>query len=266
MLAMFAGFAVYFFYDYKVGYPEKNLVYYHYRAFHDAGQAWKKEENRANWEDFAGAQKMVAQGKDKSGAEFDEQVGLPAGTEIGGPWPEVLSDAEAMENKGYKDLCSEYAGKRPGWPEHVNLTEDYFSQKKVREQMWFGILCSVLALIALVVYLRTRGRFMKVDEEAFYATGGRRIPYGEIKKIDKRKWETKGLATLYYEADGTRHKTKVDGMVYGQFKEEEGASAEALFKKLMAHFSGELVEVLEDDGEGEKVEKEPKSGEAGGKD
>jgi hypothetical protein len=61
-----------------------------------------------------------------------------------------------------------------------------------------------------------------------------------------RKWETKGLATLVYEADGKENKAKIDGMVYGQFKEEEGAPAEALFQKVLENFEGELIELVDE--------------------
>jgi len=61
-----------------------------------------------------------------------------------------------------------------------------------------------------------------------------------------RKWETKGLATLVYETDGKENKAKIDGMVYGQFKEEEGAPAEALFQKVLENFEGELIELVDE--------------------
>ena len=34
-------------------------------------------------------------------------------------------------------------------------------------------------------------------------------------------------------------------MVYGQFKQEEGAPAEALFQRILDNFRGELIELIE---------------------
>ncbi|MDB4534933.1 hypothetical protein N9197_00545, partial [Akkermansiaceae bacterium] len=34
--------------------------------------------------------------------------------------------------------------------------------------------------------------------------------------------------------------------VYGQFKEEEGAPAEALFQKVLENFEGELIELVDE--------------------
>ena len=50
---------------------------------------------------------------------------------------------------------------------------------------------------------------------------------------------------------------KVDGMVYGQFRPEDGAPAEKLFQRIRSNFSGELVEL---------EELEPASAEGGGED
>ena len=38
-------------------------------------------------------------------------------------------------------------------------------------------------------------------------------------------------------------------MVYGQFRKENGAPAEALFQRILQNFKGELVELVEDEPE-----------------
>lgn len=94
---------------------------------------------------------------------------------------------------------------------------------------------------------------MKVDDQGYYPPGGSLIPFPTIKILDMRKWETKGLATLVYEADGKENKAKIDGMVYGQFKEEEGAPADALFQRILENFEGELIELV-DENENEEID------------
>ncbi|MGB0775675.1 MAG: hypothetical protein ACPGUY_07500, partial [Akkermansiaceae bacterium] len=57
--------------------------------------------------------------------------------------------------------------------------------------------------------------------------------------------------------DGEEEKTaKIDGMVYGQFKEEDGAPAEKLFARVMENFKGEVIEYVEEDEEDEEDESE----------
>ena len=48
-------------------------------------------------------------------------------------------------------------------------------------------------------------------------------------------------------------------MVYGQFKKEEGAPAEALYQQVLANFKGEIIEFVSEKEEGSEPseEKEP---------
>ena len=95
---------------------------------------------------------------------------------------------------------------------------------------------------------------MKVNSRGYYPPGGDVIPFEKIIRLDKRKWETKGLATLTYLDGEEEKKTKIDGMVYGQFKSEEGAPAESLFQKVLSKFQGELIELVEEEDEEEEQE------------
>ena len=95
-------------------------------------------------------------------------------------------------------------------------------------------------------------RSISADDEALYTQTGKRIPYAEMVRIDKRRWNTKGMALVYYKEGGEEKKAKIDGMVYGQFKKENGEPAEKLFNHIMENFKGEVLEYVEDDEEPEK--------------
>ena len=243
MLVMFGGFCIYFFYDWKIGYPEKNVVVANYRAFNMAGQAWTTEENRNSWPDFVSEQEMPW---------GDDLSIYPENTDFKQTWPLILADKEAMDDKSDEGLWKDYSGEK-GWPQEVDLDEDPKPAYKIKEQLYASIVCLVLSVIALFYYLRTKKRMMKVDDEAYYSPDGARIPFGKMTTIDKRKWETKGLATITFtDENGQEAKAKVDGMVYGQFKEEEGAPAEALFQRVLENFEGELIELVPADDEDEE--------------
>lgn len=250
MLVMFSGFCIYFFYDWKIGYPEKNVVVAHYRAFNIAGQAWTNEDNRNRWTDFASEQKI---------SWGDDLSIYPESTDFEQSWPVILADKEAMRDKSDEGLWRDYSGEK-GWPQEVDLDEDPKPAYKIKEQLYASMVCFVLSMIALFFYLRTKKRRMEVDDEAFYSPNGVCIPFDKMTTIDKRKWETKGLATITFtDENGQEAKAKVDGMVYGQFKEEEGAPAEALFQRVLANFEGELIElVLADEDEEDSDSGKPK--------
>ena len=118
---------------------------------------------------------------------------------------------------------------------------------KIREQFYAAGVTGILALITLYFLLRTLRRSISVDEEALYTQDGKRIPYADMLRIDKRNWDTKGLALVYYTDGDVEKKVKLDGMVYGQFKEEDGAPAERLFSYLMEHFKGEVIEYIDEE-------------------
>lgn len=140
------------------------------------------------------------------------------------------------------------------WKEEVK--DKLKNESTIKEQLYIGILCSVLFLGALVILLRVMSRKMVVDREGFAPAGGKMIPFSAMKVIDKRKWDTKGLAYITYEDSGREKKAKVDGMVYGQFKKEEGEPAQKLFDRIMENFRGEVIELAQD----EEDEAEEESG------
>jgi hypothetical protein len=255
MLLMFGVFFVLFIKDWRVGYPRKNVVYYTYQAFETARKEFKGK-SASEWEAFAGDQTIPYP---------DEPGILPADVSVDSPWPEALRDHEAYR-KAYEGERDQTAP--PMWLDYSNAQgwnskppEKAYDAGKIREQLYYGIGAGVLTLMALFYLVRTQGRSMMVDGEAYVAPGGARIPFGRIRRIDKRKWESKGLAYLYYEAEGgEERKAKVDGMVYGQFKEEDGAPAEQLFQRILRNFSGELIELELPAGAGSGAEAD--SGEA----
>ncbi len=236
MVAMFGGFAGYFLYDWKIGYPKKNYIIANYKAFSDAGQAWN--ENEESWKEYAASQTIPFE---------DDKTLYPADTNYDEKWPAIL---QTMERGNDEELWKDFSGEK-GWPQAIDLEEGFKSAYKIREQLYASLVCFVLTAIALFFLIRTKARNMKVDNEAYHPPGGPRIPFADMVRIDKRKWESKGLATIYYQDGDEEKKAKVDGMVYGQFKEEDGAPAEVLFQRILANFEGELIELVEEDDEDE---------------
>lgn len=243
MLVMFGGFSLYFLYDWKIGYPEKNVVVANYNAFTKAGQDWTVEEHRNRWEDYVLEQTIPF--------EADPRL-YPAGTDLNEKWPSILADKAAMKEKSDEGLWRDYSEEK-GWPQTIDPNEDKKDAYKIREQLIAASVCFVLALIALYYFLRTRKRAMIVDDEGYTSPDGKKVSFDKMTTIDKRKWETKGLAYITYtDVNGEEAKATVDGMVYGQFKEEEGAPAEALFQRVLANFEGELIELVSEDDEDEE--------------
>ncbi len=245
MLLMFVVFIVLFLQDGITGYREKNLQYYLYENFQNAGMEFQRMQDaggfsESQWEEYAS--------NAKCSFPDDAQDIMPRGTDFEMAWPASLArNYEMLSLKGGQNgaikLWEEYAAERK-WD--AAPIDQPMHAGKIREQFYAAGVTGLLALTTLYFLVRTMRRNIRVDNEALYAQDGRRVPYGDMIRVDKRNWETKGLALIYYMDGEVEKKVKLDGMVYGQFKEENGAPAEQLLRHVMKHFKGEVIEYVDD--------------------
>lgn len=238
MLAMFGVFSVLFYVDGKTGYREKNLSYYLWQGFDQATKEFAATQGELTpeaWKEHA-AGRTVPLPEDRSI--------LPAGTPDPMPWPPVLHDHDRVKAAlgNPRTLFDDYrleAGIKKDAPEQP------YDAGKIFEQWVVFWICLVLTIGAAFVLLRTLGRSMAVDDEAFHPAGGGRIPFGDLIRLDLRKWDTKGLAYAWAKSpSGGERRLRIDGLTYGGFKKEQGEPAEKLMRRLRERFSGEIVEYV----------------------
>lgn len=247
MLLMFGVFTVLFFVDGKWGYREKNLSFYLSKAFEQAAQEFKAKKDTISpeaWREFAAAQKIDFLHRESEDEE-PEQVPVPVDTAVPMPWPPVLHDYEAVKaslGQEPQKLFNDYrleAGIKKEAPEQP------FPARKIHEQWVVFWICLILSLGTVVVLLRTMGRRLAIDGEAFYPAGGGKVPFADLVRLDLRKWETKGLAFAWAKTPaGGERKLRIDGLTYGGFKKEESEPAEQLMKRLRENFTGEVIEYV----------------------
>ena len=235
MLAMFSVFSVLFFMDGTTGYRKKNLAYYVHAIFEPATKEFSKMNSDGNltpaeWKAFASEQTV--------GFPPDPNV-LPKDLELPMPWPEILADYDRVKPLQPHLLWQEYSGEQ-----RMNKTppEHPFDAGKIREQIIVFYICLALALATLFFLVRTARRSIRADDEALSTADGRRIPYSDMKTLDLRKWDTKGIALVDFAGDSGRGRAKIDGLTYGGFKKEQDQPAEQLMGRIRENFSGELIE------------------------
>lgn len=239
MLLMFGVFTVLFFLDGKWGYREKNLSFYIGESFKQAGEEFEKRQaamNPAEWRAFA----------EKQTVPFpeDREV-LPEGTRVPMAWPEILHDYDAVKaslSQEKDKLFNDYrlaAGIKKDAPDHP------YPAGKIREQWVVFYICLALTLAAAWVLVRTLGRSMAVDGEAFYPADGGKVPFGDLVRLDLRRWDTKGLAFAWAGGGSSgERKIRIDGLTYGGFKKEQEEPAERLMSRLKENFKGEVIEYV----------------------
>lgn len=240
MLLMFGVFSVLFYLDGSTGYRKKNEGYFLKKTFQEANTKFSEMNangklTAAEWSAYAGQQSV----KFSVGKEPEDPSILPADIKLPMPWPAILHDYERMKPLQWNIPWLEYSKER-GLAS--SPPEEHYTARKIHEQ-WivFGI-CSVLFLFAAFILLRTLGRSISVDAEAVTTQQGKRVPYADLKKLDLRKWDTKGLAFIDYDGASGKGKIRIDGLTYGGFKKEQNEPAERLMKQIRAHFSGEIIE------------------------
>jgi hypothetical protein len=156
--------SLYFFYDWKVGYPKKLAIWKEYRQF--------TEEGRSNdWVAYA-------------------------------------------NEKGY-----------PQKP-------DEMTDAKIQGQFWWGVGTGILGLTALVYYLLNFPRKLTADSTSLTTPWGRRIPFSSISRIDKRKWENKGLALLTYSQSNKSAVAVIDDLRF--------RGADKILARIEENFEGEV--------------------------
>jgi hypothetical protein len=229
MILMLVGMATYFLYDGVIGYPKKNLKVDIYEAF-----AAGKEEGRT-WESV-----LAELGLSGGGPEEAEHVAKVRSAFDIGKAGDVSWRAYSLEHK------------LPEKPERK-------SEHDIREQFHYAWgMYAIGGVVALVILLNARKK-VRADDEAYYTTKGKRVPFQAIYRLDKRKWDNKGLAYAFYRDESDRQqKAVLDDLKFG--------GVGKILDRILAVFDGELVERLyleDEEEEGEATEESPGKGVSG---
>jgi hypothetical protein len=117
-----------------------------------------------------------------------------------------------------------------GWEEDPKL----YSQREIDEQFWFAYGCMAAALITVAVLLKNRGKVLRGESDHWVTPEGVKILYSDVFRVDKRKWEHKGLAYAWHRSDGSEKRAVIDDLKFG--------GADKVLERLLVRFSGELIE------------------------
>ena len=154
----------------------------------------------------------------------------------GGGMAQWIEDAKAQGLPtgvdGEPPRWKSYAAQN-GWPEEPK----HYSDHEIAEQFYFAYGCFAAAVIAVILILLNRGKVLRGETDHWVTPEGVQIRYADVFRVDKRKWEHKGLAYAWYRVRGGAEKRAViDDLKYG--------GAEQILERLLSRFSGELIEKI----------------------
>jgi hypothetical protein len=166
----------------------------------------------------------------------------------------VKVDSAAFE-KGTEAYAA--MAKEKGWPEKPDLHKNYDFAINW-EQPGFALLCAVGGCMLLFHYIRTVRGALKADATSFSTTEGQHVPFASAVRIDRRKWEHKGLAYVFYKDDkGQEKRAIIDDLIFG--------GADKVLTRLLANFNGDIIDLEKTEEEespagtaAEKSDPEPK--------
>jgi len=235
MLLMFGVFAVLFYKDGSYGYRKKNEEFFLRQAFETANARFSALEKQGGltpeeWRQYAAKQTVDLP---------EDPYILPSNLQRPVPWPDILHDYERMKPLQWNILWREYTKERGM---HEETAEAAYDARKIKEQWVVFWISLSLAAIAAFFLIRTLRRNITADGEAVTDQRGRRVPYADLRVLDLRKWETKGLAFIDFDGPTGNGRLRIDGLTYGGFKTEDGQPAERLMAKIKSRFSGEIIE------------------------
>lgn len=209
MAAMFAFFGAYFLYDGSVGYPKQVEI--------------AKKKEWFNGEFLTTFDTAKKAGSLEQWIAEQKAKGMPTGTD--GEPPKWVTYAAAN-----------------GWPEDPH----HYTEREIAEQFYFGYGCLAAALAVGVIVLLRKNTVLRGETDCFVTPDGAKVPFSEVFRVDKRKWDKQGLAYAWYKPGGTGREKKavIDDLMYD--------GADKVLERILSRFNGELIEKV--------AEPEPESG------
>ncbi len=120
-----------------------------------------------------------------------------------------------------------------GWDEDPTL----YTAREIAEQFWFAYGCMGGGLLVGMIVLFNRGKVLRGEADHWVTPNGETIAYAAVFRIDKRKWEHKGLAYAWHRtASGAEKRAVFDDLKFG--------GAEQILERLLGRFNGELIEKI----------------------
>ena len=148
--------------------------------------------------------------------------------------------AQWIEDAKAKGLPTGVDGDSPRWKSYAaqnGWEEDpkLYSDREIAEQFYFAFACFAAAVYTGILILLNRGKVLRGETDHWVTPEGVQVRYTDVFRVDKRKWEHKGLAYAWYRVQGGAEKR-------AKFDDLKFAGADLVLQRLLARFSGELIE------------------------
>lgn len=159
---------------------------------------------------------------------YDGMIGYPSKNE-------QFAKFEEMQAAGTEGEWEAFALEK-GWP--AKPPKHAYEPSQIRTQYILAGVSMALGGSALVWLLVCRTRKLRMDDEAIYGDTGKKVLFDSIQGVNKKKWESKGIAYAIYEEAGKTQNLTIDDYKY--------AGGEEILKEVEARLGLEEPEPEEE--------------------
>lgn len=149
---------------------------------------------------------------------YDGALGWPAKNKVHAAY-------EQMKEEGRTTAEWEEYSRKMGWPRKP--PEHAYDADQIRQQFYLAGLAFAGGATALVILFLSSKRTVRADEEAAYGEKNQRVPFSSVTAVDKKKWDSKGIAIAHYRSQDGAGKLVIDDYKY--------QGAEAILKRIEEH-------------------------------
>ena len=149
---------------------------------------------------------------------YDGLYTWPAQREMAEAFLVFEEDNSELGQKQLFDKWKETVAEK-GWPAGSagKQPTPYGAPKKdydINGQFFFSGLAGLIGLFFVGRVLMNRGCWIEADDQGLRSSENREMKFEQVTKLDKKKWQNKGIAKVHYEADGRKDKIVLDDCNY----------------------------------------------------
>ena len=124
---------------------------------------------------------------------YDGLIGYPQKIPYAEAYDELLELESAQRVEKWKAIA-----KQNNWPNDVPTKTAEEIRSDIIGQYFWGGLNLLAGLPALLLYFRARGSWVEATADGLKTSWGQQVRFADVTKLDKRRWQRKGIARATY--------------------------------------------------------------------
>lgn len=168
---------------------------------------------------------------------YDGFVTYPARRARGLEYVKFVEEHQDMEELERVEAWKKYATGK-GWSADIPLDEDTgepIKQYKINGQFIYAGVAGLAALGFLSRLGYMLGRWVESDDEGLRNKAGQQAKFADITQIDKKRWQSKGIAFVHYQTGGGAGRIRLDDFYYDR------TPTKAILRQVEAHIDPDKI-------------------------